>query len=103
AASARIVGLLGFTTGRTAVAQVLENASTFTDASDATATGSTALTDLKVSGAAAGLSAGDAIVITGTRGDGVAVSSTMTLSGSETVQSLLDRLNLSGMFGNASR
>ena len=65
--------------------------------------GGTALTDLKVSGAAAGLSAGDAIVITGTRGDGVAVSSTMTLSGSETVQSLLDRLNLSGMFGNASR
>ena len=42
-------------------------------------------------------------MITGTRGDGVAVSTTLTLDGSETVQSLLDNLSAPTAFGNAVR
>jgi flagellar hook-associated protein 2 len=101
--SQRIVQMLGFAPGRTGVAQVIADTSAWTDGSASPATASTALTDLRAGGTAVNLAAGDTIVINGARGDGVAVSTTLTLTGNETVQSLLDKLNGTGMFGNVSR
>ncbi len=101
--SATIVSLLGFSNpGTSSVSQVATDASAWTDGVGA-ATGATPLSSLGVGGASPGLAAGDQIVITGTRGDGVPVSNTMTLVGGETVQDLLDRLNSSAVFGNATR
>jgi flagellar hook-associated protein 2 len=101
--SQRIVQMLGFAPGRGGVAQVIADTSAWTDGGASPATASTALTDLRVGGTAVNLAAGDTIVINGSRGDGVAVSTTLTITGSETVQSLLDKLNATGMFGNVSR
>jgi Flagellar capping protein len=101
--SQRIVQLLGFAPGRSSVAQVAADSAAWTDASSNPATGATALSDLRVAGSAVGLAAGDSIVISGTRGDGVAVSTTLTLNGTETVQSLLDTLSAPTAFGNAVR
>jgi flagellar hook-associated protein 2 len=101
--SQRIVQLLGFAPGRTGVTQVIADSSAWTDGGATPATTATALSDLRVGGTAAGLVGGDSIVISGTRGDGVAVSATLTLTGNETVQSLLDKLSAPTAFGNAIR
>jgi flagellar hook-associated protein 2 len=101
--SKAIVQLLGFETGNDAVTQSLADTSAWTDASSAPATATTALSALNVGGNSAGLTAGDTIQISGTRGDGTSVSTSLTLSGGETVQSLLDAINGSGAFGSGSR
>ena len=102
--SQRIVQMLGFVQGRTAVGSGADaDSSAWTDGSAQPATTATALSDLRVGGTSAGLGAGDSIVISGTRGDGVAVSTTLTLDGTETVQSLLDKLSAPTAFGNAVR
>jgi flagellar hook-associated protein 2 len=103
AASQKIVQALGFSTGRTAVAQVLSETSAWTDAAAAPVTGATALADLHVGAKAVGIAAGDSIVLTGTRGDGVPVSRTITLSGGETVQNVLDAPSSSSFFGSPTR
>lgn len=101
--SQRIVQMLGFAPGRGGVAQVIADSSAWTNASSAAATGATALADLRVGGTAANLATGDSIVISGLRGDGVSFSTTLTLIGNETVQSLLDKLNAPTAFGNTAR
>jgi flagellar hook-associated protein 2 len=58
---------------------------------------------LSVGGVALGLAAGDTIQINGRRGDGVAVSTSLTLTGAETVDSLLAKLNDVSAFGAVSR
>jgi len=101
--SARIVALLGFAQpGQTSVTQVLANASAWTDGG-AAATGATALSSLSVGGTTLGLAAGDTIQINGHRGDGIAVSTSLTLTGTETVDSLLAKLNDASAFGAVSR
>jgi flagellar hook-associated protein 2 len=101
--SAQVAQLLGFIDTRAAVAQTVTDSSVWTDAGGAPATASTALSALNVDGTATNLAAGDSIVIRGTRGDGTAVSTTLTLTGTETVQSLLDQINSATMLGNSRR
>jgi flagellar hook-associated protein 2 len=101
--SARIVELLGFARpGQSSVTQVLTDASAWTDGGSA-ATGATSLSSLSVGGVALGLGAGDTIQINGRRGDGVAISTSLTLTGTETVDSLLAKLNDVSAFGALSR
>ena len=90
----RTLELLGFVqAGHGAIAQSLTTQQSFTDASSATATGATLLTDLQAGGAPVGLSVGDTFSIRGARADGSAVSVDFTVGASDTMQSLLDRLN----------
>jgi flagellar hook-associated protein 2 len=85
---------LGIVTGgRSSVAQQLQgSAMTDGDASTA-ATGSTLLTNLWNGGSASGTQVGDTLTISGTRGDGTAVSISYTVGAGSTVQDLLDKLN----------
>ncbi|MEO7085063.1 MAG: flagellar filament capping protein FliD, partial [Gemmatimonadaceae bacterium] len=101
--SQRVVDLLGLTNTRAAVAQKLAGASPWTATGGGAATATTSLSDIHVGGSAVGLVAGDSITLAGTRGDGVAVSTTITLDGTETVQTLLDKINASTTFGNSAR
>ncbi len=101
--SARVVALLGFAhPGQSSVTQVLADASPWTDGGGA-ATSATALSSLSVGGTALSLVAGDTIQINGMRGDGVAVTKTLTLDGTETVASLLAVLNDPSAFGATTR
>jgi flagellar hook-associated protein 2 len=80
--------------GREGVAQRLRSANALQQGDGTTpATTSTLLTDLSVEGAASGVSAGDTLTISGTRGDGTTFSTTLTVGASDTMQTLLDRLN----------
>lgn len=91
--SRRTLELLGlYRAGRGAIAQVVQSAQTLTDGTGATATTATALTALH-NGTAGGVAAGDKITIAGTRGDGSAVNLSYTVTGTDTVQTLLDKLN----------
>lgn len=73
------------------VTQAVTFGAALTGFGGATATGSTQLTDLGV-GSAAGLQAGDVISVSGTDGAGAAVSYSYTVSGTDTVDDLLDAL-----------
>jgi flagellar hook-associated protein 2 len=90
----RTLEVLGFLkAGRSAVAQVVRTESALGDASNATATSATLLSDLSLGGGALGLVAGDTLRIQGTRGDGSAVSLAFTVGASDTVQTMLERIN----------
>jgi flagellar hook-associated protein 2 len=93
--SGRTLDVLGFVkNGRSAVTQVVQSQNSFDDASSGTgATTATTLTDLAIGGSAVGLAAGDTFTIAGTRGDGSAVSTTLTVGASDTVQTLLTKIN----------
>jgi len=94
--SARTLAVLGFTkAGRGAVAQVVMSANTFTDAGNggANAAAATLLSNVQVGGQALGLGVGDVITIAGKRGDGTAVTRTLTVAANSTMQSLLDSAN----------
>lgn len=91
--SQAVIDALGFAAGtHTAVRQSVSSQA-FTDASNATTTASTLLTDLKIGGVSAGLAAGDSINVRGLRGDGSAVTTGVTIDPGETLQTLLDKLN----------
>jgi flagellar hook-associated protein 2 len=90
----RTLEALGFVKGgRATVAQVVRNEVALGDASNAPAAAGTLLTDLSLGGAGLGLVAGDTFKVQGTRGDGSAVSVSFTVGASDTVQTLLDRIN----------
>ena len=94
--SARTLAVLGFTkAGRGGIAQVVRSANTFTDAGNASANAAagTLLSNLQVGGQSLGLGAGDVITVTGKRGDGSAVTRTLTVAGGSTLQSLFDSAN----------
>jgi flagellar hook-associated protein 2 len=74
------------------VRQQVAASAPFTDAGDA-ATGSTLLTALEVNGTSAGFVVGDAINITGRRGDGTAVTVGLTIGAGTTLADVLARLN----------
>ncbi|MCU0623205.1 MAG: hypothetical protein MUF53_04990, partial [Gemmatimonadaceae bacterium] len=61
------------------------------------------LTGLSVDGAALGLTVGDTITVRGTRGDGTTVLTGVTVGATDTLQTLLDRLNAADAFGAPSR
>jgi flagellar hook-associated protein 2 len=81
------------TAGRASVAQVLQGAAMTDGDSSTAASASTLLSNLWNGGSAAGAQVGDTLTISGTRGDGSAVSFTYTVAAGDTVQNLLDKLN----------
>lgn len=91
--SQAVLDVLGFAAGKhTAVRQAVTTQA-FTDGSNAIASGSTLLTNLKVGGVSTGLVVGDAINVRGTRGDGSSVAVGITIGASDTMQTLVDRIN----------
>lgn len=89
----RALEMLGFLTdGRSGIAQVVTSADTYTDAG-VTATAASLLTNLSAAGQPIGVAAGDTFKISGRRGDGTTVSTSFTVASTDTVQTVLDRLN----------
>lgn len=101
----RTLEVLGFSKpGRTAVAQVITSRHTYSDASNATAGIATLLTDLKVNSSTLGLSVGDTFTLQGKRGDGSSVNLAFTIGASDTLQTVLDKLNdATGGYGAGTR
>lgn len=92
--SARTLAVLGFTTaGRGSVTQVVKSANTFGIAGGANAAGTTLLSDLQVGGQGIGITAGDVITISGTRGDGTTVTRTLTVGAGNTMDDLIASAN----------
>lgn len=79
--------------GRSSVAQQLQSSAMTAGNASTPATASTLLTSLWNGGAASGTLAGDTLSISGTRGDGSAVSMTFTVAAGSTVQDVLNTLN----------
>ncbi|MCU0619578.1 MAG: flagellar filament capping protein FliD, partial [Gemmatimonadaceae bacterium] len=91
--SADVITALGFTEGtRSSVRQVVSTAGAFASGG-APAAGGSLLTSLARDGAPMGLRVGDAINVTGTRGDGSQVSIGLTVGATDTMDTLLARLN----------
>jgi flagellar hook-associated protein 2 len=101
----RTLEVLGFLDrGRSAISQVVQSANQYTDGTGAAATASTLLTDLKIGGSALGVAAGDTFSVQGLRGDGSAVTVSLTVGASDTMQTLLDKLNdATSGFGSGTR
>jgi flagellar hook-associated protein 2 len=101
----RTLEVLGFVrAGRGSVAQEVQSENTYTDAGGGNAVAATLLSDLRVSGNALGLVAGDTIAIQGKRGDGSAVSTSLTIGATDTLQTLVTRINDATMgFGAGTR
>ena len=91
--SAAIISALGFAAGTTGTVRQTVASGVFTDGSNAIATSATQLAGLKVGGTASNLVAGDAINIRGVRGDGTAVTIGLVVGGSDTMQTLLNKIN----------
>lgn len=90
----RTLEVLGFVkNGRSGVSQVVQSENAFTDGVGGTATGSTLLSALQVSGNALGLAAGDTFNIQGKRGDGSTVNLSFTVGASDTLQTLVTKIN----------
>lgn len=80
--------------GRGRVTEMIGSGSAFTDGDGTTtATTSTALTDLWLDGASAGVAEGDTLSMSGTRGDGSTFTKTYTVGAGDTLQTLVDALN----------
>jgi flagellar hook-associated protein 2 len=102
--SAAVMAALGFAAGEASSVRQTVATSAFTDANGDAAVGSTRLTDLRVGGVSVGVGVGDAINIRGTRGDGSAVTIGLTVGASDTVDTLLARINDSTSgFGSGTR
>ncbi|MGQ0646091.1 MAG: flagellar filament capping protein FliD [Gemmatimonadaceae bacterium] len=101
----RTLELLGFVkNGRSSVAQTVTSENTYTNGVGANATAATLLSDLRVSGNALGFVAGDTIAIAGKRGDGTNVAVSLTVGASDTMQTLLGKINdATTGFGAGSR
>ncbi|MEW5916645.1 MAG: flagellar filament capping protein FliD, partial [Gemmatimonadota bacterium] len=91
----RTLEILGMFTGaRPGIQQVLTSELQLTaGAGGSAATAATTLVGLGASGSALGIAAGDTVVIQGMRGDGTVVSTTLAVTGTNTVQELLDQIN----------
>lgn len=75
--------------GRAAEAQSLTSGTAFEDAATGlAATGTTALSDLRIGGAGAGVGAGDTLTVRGTRGDGTSFETTYTVGAADTLDDL---------------
>lgn len=101
----RILETLGvLKAGRASVTQKIQGA-VFTDGDASTvATGSTLLTNLWNGGSSEGVAVSDTLTLTGTHGDGTTFTKTFTVAGGSTYQNLIDSLNsASDAFGLGSR
>ncbi|HYW49269.1 MAG TPA: flagellar filament capping protein FliD [Gemmatimonadaceae bacterium] len=103
--SADTVSALGFAAGaQSSVQQVMASGLSFQDATNATAGGSTLLTDLRAGGVSLGVNVGDTLTFSGMRGDGSTVTTSFVVGGADTLQTLVSKLNESGTgFGGGSR
>ena len=93
AGSQAVIDALGMTAGTTGTVRQSVKSAAYTDSANAIATSATLLAGLKVDGASAGLAVGDAINIRGLRGDGTAVTIGLVVGASDTMQTLLDKIN----------
>jgi len=91
--SQAIIDALGFAAGSAGAVRQTVQSAVYTDSNDATVTAASSLAGLKVGGTSANLAVGDAINIRGTRGDGTAVTIGLVVGASDTMQTLLDRIN----------
>ncbi len=91
--SEAVVAALGFAAGGMSAVQQTVSTAAFTGSGDETATLGTALAGIRTGGVSAGLAAGDAINIRGTRGDGTAVTIGFVVQPGDTMQTLIDRIN----------
>lgn len=90
----RTLEVLGFVkNGRSGIGQVVQSENAYTDALGAAAAASTLLTDLRVNGNPLALVAGDTFTVQGQRGDGTAVSLSFAVGASDTMQTLLNKIN----------
>lgn len=102
--SQAVIDALGMAAGAYGSIRQTVQSAAFTDSADAAVTSATSLTALKVNGVSAGLAAGDAINIRGTRGDGTAVTYGLVIQPGDTMQTLLDRINdATSGFGSGTR
>lgn len=102
--SQAVIDALGFAAGTAGAVRQTVQSAVYTDSNDATVTAASSLAGLKVGGASANLAVGDAINIRGTRGDGTAVTIGLVVGASDTMQTLLDRINdATSGFGAGSR
>ena len=101
----RTLEVLGFVrSGRGSVTQAVQSENTYTDAGGANAGAATLLSSVQVAGNPLGLVAGDTIAIQGKRGDGSAVSLSLTIGAADTMQTLVNRINdATSGFGAGSR
>lgn len=91
--SAAVISALGFAAGSTSAVQQVTASGVLSDVGGTPATAATELAGLRLNGVDAGLAAGDAINIRGTRGDGSVVNIGIAVDPGETVQDLLDKIN----------
>ncbi|HPV75325.1 MAG TPA: flagellar filament capping protein FliD [Gemmatimonadaceae bacterium] len=90
----RALEVLGFVkNGRSGVTQAVSSENAFTDALGAAAGAATLLSDLRVNGNALALAAGDTFSVQGTRGDGSTVSLSFAVGASDTMQTLVNKIN----------
>jgi flagellar hook-associated protein 2 len=102
--SQAVIDALGMTAGTSGTVSQAMQTGVYTDASDAIATSSTLLAGLKLDGAATALAVGDAINIRGMRGDGTAVTIGLVVGATDTMQTLLDKINdATSGFGSGAR
>lgn len=104
AGSQSVIDALGFAAGTTGSVKQTVQTPVYTDAADAVAGAATSLVGLKFGGSASNLAVGDAINIRGMRGDGTAVTIGLVVGASDTMQTLLDKVNdATTGFGSGSR
>ncbi len=102
--SQAVIDALGFGAGTTGTVRQTVASGVFTDSGAAIATTATSLAGLSVDGTASGLAVGDAINIRGMRGDGTAVTIGLVIGASDTMQTLLDKINdATSGFGSGTR
>ena len=102
--SQSMIDALGFAAGTTGSVKQTVQTPVFTSAADAVAGTATSLVGLKSGGTMSNLAVGDAINIRGLRGDGTAVTIGLVVGASDTVQTLLDKVNdATTGFGSGSR
>ncbi|QJR36433.1 flagellar filament capping protein FliD [Gemmatimonas groenlandica] len=102
--SQAVIDALGFAAGTTGSVKQTVQTPVYTDAADAVAGAATSLVGLKFGGSASNLAVGDAINIRGMRGDGTAVTIGLVVGASDTMQTLLDKVNdATTGFGSGSR
>jgi len=102
--SQAVIDALGFAAGTAGSVKQTVQTPVYTDAADAVAGASTSLIGLKFGGSASNLAVGDAINIRGMRGDGTAVTIGLVVGASDTMQTLLDKVNdATTGFGSGSR
>lgn len=102
--SQAVIDALGFAAGTSGSVKQTVQTPVYTDAADAVASASTSLVGLKFGGSDSNLAVGDAINIRGMRGDGTAVTIGLVVGASDTMQTLLDKVNdATSGFGSGSR